>query len=119
MPDGKVVCTKKRCPKPKVGCAHGGKVYNQGETFMIDCNTCICRLDGNMVCTQIECEHDGQESQEDDGQESQEDDGQESQEDDGQESQEDDGQQSQEDDGQQRQEDEGQQRQGIYIPGYT
>lgn len=32
-----------------------GKVYKVGESFKVDCNTCSCRSDGQIVCTLIAC----------------------------------------------------------------
>ncbi|XP_070201504.1 cysteine-rich motor neuron 1 protein-like isoform X9 [Littorina saxatilis] len=66
-PSGRLACTKVYCrptttPEPvtpvespvKV-CHVGGKTYQVGENFKVDCNTCSCRPSGFSVCTRIDC----------------------------------------------------------------
>ena len=44
-------------PKPEspVVCEHNGALYNEGESFMDDCNTCRCGSDGLAACTRMLC----------------------------------------------------------------
>ena len=39
-------------------CSVGGKTYQIGESFKLDCNTCTCTPDG-VVCTEMACLADG------------------------------------------------------------
>ncbi len=69
MADG-ASCTKMACPKPVDAgaevsaapdaartCSYNGRTYLQGESFNVDCNTCICTTNG-MACTGAICFHD-------------------------------------------------------------
>jgi hypothetical protein len=69
MADG-ASCTKMACPKPVDGgadvspapdtartCSYNGRTYLLGESFMSDCNTCMCTNNG-MACTGAICFHD-------------------------------------------------------------
>lgn len=45
----------KECVLPKdCSCHHGSKSYNDSQSIINDCNTCVCKA-GNWECTTIEC----------------------------------------------------------------
>ncbi|HEU5077104.1 MAG TPA: BPTI/Kunitz-type proteinase inhibitor domain-containing protein [Polyangiaceae bacterium] len=54
-------CQAGVCRPP--GCVAEGRVYEKGETFDVDCNTCSCGANGAVRCTLIDCgsscEYDG------------------------------------------------------------
>ncbi|HEY6728156.1 MAG TPA: BPTI/Kunitz-type proteinase inhibitor domain-containing protein [Polyangiaceae bacterium] len=54
-------CQAGVCRQP--GCVAEGRVYEEGATFEVDCNTCTCGSDGEVACTRAACvdtcEYDG------------------------------------------------------------
>lgn len=54
-------CGEGVCRPP--GCVHDGRIYAEGSTFKVECNTCSCGPGGRIACTRIGCdagcEHDG------------------------------------------------------------
>jgi hypothetical protein len=50
---GSLSCTLVDCVG---GCQHGGQSYQPGQTFKLDCNTCVCQADGSFSCTGIACQ---------------------------------------------------------------
>jgi len=49
---GSVSCTLRACA---ITCQSNGQVYQPGQTFNVDCNTCTCQADGSISCTGIAC----------------------------------------------------------------
>ena len=49
-------CNFPPCPViPILSCTANGQIYNVGETYSVDCNTCACVANGNIVCTTMIC----------------------------------------------------------------
>ena len=49
---GSVSCTLLACA---TGCQSGGQWYQPGDTFKVDCNSCVCQAGGQVSCTDIGC----------------------------------------------------------------
>lgn len=64
LPDLNIEC-QKAVPTTKVStssadkkppaCSYGGKQYQVGESYKMDCNTCLCLEDGLPSCTKVVC----------------------------------------------------------------
>ena len=43
------------CGSSRTVCEAGGRTYRPGESYPLDCNTCVCMEDGTFACTGLGC----------------------------------------------------------------